>query len=50
MSTLQYMKRSYLTGEWSEIRVLKIKRKLEESHCTVNIIFFTAFEKRMFLC
>ncbi|MBQ6204975.1 MAG: hypothetical protein IJK46_12895 [Prevotella sp.] len=34
------------TGEWSEVRVRKIKRKLEESHCTANIVFFTAFENR----
>lgn len=34
------------TGEWSEIRVRKIKRKLEESHCTAQIVFFTAFENK----
>lgn len=34
------------TGEWSEVRVRKIKRKLEESHCTAQIVFFTAFENR----
>ena len=34
------------TGEWSEVRVRKIKRKLEDSHCTANIVFFTAFENR----
>lgn len=34
------------TGEWSEVRVRKIKRKLEESHCTANIVFFTAFENK----
>ncbi len=34
------------TGEWNEVRVRKIKRKLEESHCTAQIVFFTAFENR----
>ena len=34
------------TGEWSEVRVRKIKRKLEESHCTADIVFFTAFENK----
>lgn len=34
------------TGEWSEVRVRKIKRKLEESQCTANIVFFTAFENK----
>lgn len=34
------------TGEWSEMRVRKFKRKLEESHCTANIVYFTAFENR----
>lgn len=34
------------TGEWSEIRVRKVKRKLEESNCTANVIFFTAFENK----
>lgn len=34
------------TGQWSEVRVKKIKRKLEESHCTANIVFFTAFENK----
>lgn len=34
------------TGEWDEIRVRKVKRKLEESGCTANIIFFTAFENK----
>ena len=34
------------TGEWDEIRVRKVKRKLEESGCTANVIFFTAFEKK----
>ena len=33
-------------GEWSEVRIRKIKRKLEESHCTAQIVFFTAFENR----
>ena len=34
------------TGEWSDVRVRKIKRKLEESHCTADIVFFTAFENK----
>lgn len=34
------------TGEWDEIRVRKVRRKLEESGCTANIIFFTAFENK----
>ena len=34
------------TGEWDEIRVRKGKRKLEESGCTANVIFFTAFENK----
>ena len=34
------------TGEWSEVRVRKIKRKLEESNCTAKIVFFTAFENK----
>lgn len=34
------------TGEWNEVRVRKIKRKLEESLCTANIVFFTAFENK----
>ena len=34
------------TGEWSEIRVRKVKRKLEKSKCTANIVFFTAFENK----
>ncbi|MCQ2293588.1 MAG: hypothetical protein MJZ54_06095 [Bacteroidaceae bacterium] len=34
------------TGEWNEIRVRKIKRKLEESGCTANVVFFTAFENK----
>ena len=34
------------TGEWSEVRVRKIKRKLEESNCSANIVFFTAFENK----
>lgn len=34
------------TGEWSEVRVRKIKRKLEESHCKAQIVFFTAFENK----
>lgn len=34
------------TGEWDEIRVRKVKRKLEGSGCTANIIFFTAFENK----
>lgn len=34
------------TGEWDEIRVRKVKRKLEESGCTANAIFFTAFENK----
>ena len=34
------------TGEWDEIRDRKVKRKLEESGCTANVIFFTAFENK----
>ncbi len=34
------------TGEWNELRVRKVKHKLEESGCTANIVFFTAFENR----
>lgn len=34
------------TGEWSEVRVRKVKRKLEESNCTANVVFFTAFENK----
>lgn len=34
------------TGEWSEVRVRKVKRKLEESNCSANILFFTAFENK----
>lgn len=34
------------TGEWNEIRVRKIKKKLEESGCTANVVFFTAFETK----
>ena len=34
------------TGEWSEMRVRKVKRKLEESKCTADVVFFTAFENK----
>ncbi len=34
------------TGEWSEVRVRKVKRKLQESKCTAKAIFFTAFENK----
>ena len=34
------------TGEWNEIRVRKIKRKLQDANCTVDVAFFTAFENR----
>ena len=34
------------TGEWNEIRVRKIKKKLQESGCTADVVFFTAFESR----
>ena len=34
------------TGEWNEIRVRKILRKLQESGCIVNTVFFTAFENK----
>lgn len=34
------------TGEWNEIRVRKVKRKLEESGCIANVVFFTAFENK----
>lgn len=34
------------TGEWNEVRVRKVKRKLEESKCKADIVFFTAFENK----
>ena len=34
------------TGEWDEVRVRKIKQKLDESGCTADVVFFTAFENR----
>ena len=34
------------TGEWDEVRVRRIKRKLEESGCSANVVFFTAFENK----
>lgn len=34
------------TGEWNEVRVRKIKRRLLEANCTVDVVFFTAFENR----
>ena len=34
------------TGEWDEVRVRKIKRKLQESGCIADVVFFTAFENR----
>ncbi|MDO4949617.1 MAG: BsuBI/PstI family type II restriction endonuclease [Bacteroidales bacterium] len=34
------------TGEWSEVRVRKVKRKLKESGCTANVVSFTAFENK----
>lgn len=34
------------TGEWNEIRVRKIKKKLQELGCTADVVFFTAFESR----
>ncbi len=34
------------TGEWNEMRVRKVKRKLEECGCTAKAVFFTAFEDR----
>lgn len=34
------------TGEWSEVRVRKVKRKLEESNCLAKVVFFTAFENK----
>ncbi len=36
----------YSTGEWDEIRVRKIRRKLEEAGCSAELVFFTAFEDR----
>ena len=37
------------TGEWSEVRLRRIKDKLKESGCTAIPVFFTAFEdKNMF--
>ncbi len=44
---LLYLIEAYhTTGEWSEVRVRKVKRKLEESNCTANVVFFTAFENK----
>lgn len=34
------------TGEWSEIRLKTIKEKLRQSNCTVNVVYFTAFENK----
>lgn len=34
------------TGEWDEIRVARVKKKLEDSGCNANVVFFTAFENR----
>lgn len=34
------------TREWNEIRVRKVKRKLKESGCTADVVFFTAFETK----
>lgn len=34
------------TGEWSEIRLRRIKDKLSESGCTAIPLYFTAFENR----
>ena len=34
------------TGEWNEIRVRKVKRKLKESGCTADVVFFTAFQTK----
>lgn len=34
------------TGEWSELRLRTIKRKLNESGCTAIPLFFTAFENK----
>lgn len=34
------------TGEWSEVRVRKVKRRLDESRCTAAVVFFTAFENK----
>lgn len=34
------------TGEWNEIRVRKVKRKLKESGCSADVVFFTAFETK----
>lgn len=34
------------TGEWNEIRVRKVKRKLKESGCTADVVFFTTFETK----
>ena len=36
----------YSTGEWNEIRVRRIRRKLEENGCSAELVFFTAFEDR----
>lgn len=34
------------TGEWDEARLSRIKRKLYDSKCTANTVFFTAFENK----
>lgn len=34
------------TGEWSEVRLRRIKEKLAESGCTAISVFFTAFENK----
>ena len=34
------------TGEWKEIRVRIVKRKLKGSGCTADVVFFTAFETK----
>ncbi len=34
------------TGEWNDVRVNKIKRKLKDYGCIANIVFFTAFENK----
>jgi len=34
------------TGEWNEIRLRRVKRKLQQSGCSAQTVFFTAFETK----
>lgn len=47
VKNLLYLIEAYhSSGEWNEIRVRKIKRRLEETGCKANVVFFTAFESK----